>query len=108
MRIVIGTGNDITVAFTASAKTLAFSGAYMIDIQPANLQIYNSTRSAFMWGGGSAATMSGGVTTYTAGLPVQTFTLSAIPASAANGDTLVILLEVPDSIATFLATMNNT
>ena len=84
----------------------------MIDIQPANLQIWNSTRSAFMWGGGTSATtgvtMSGGVTTYTAGLPVQTLTLSAIPANSANGDTLVIMLEVPDTIALYLATMQNT
>lgn len=109
MKILIGTGNAVTCTFSASAKTLAFAGAYNFDITPQSLQVYNTTRSAFMYGGDTSATtgvtITGGVTTYTAGLPIQTFTLSAVPGSSADGDTLVIFCECPDSIAIYNATV---
>lgn len=102
MRIKIGTGNDITVTFAAAAKTLAFAGAYNFDIEPENLIVWNTTRSAFMIG--NTSTVTGTVaTTWSGGLPIQTVTLSAVPASSADGDTLVILVECPDSVALYNA-----
>ena len=107
MRIVIGTGNAVTCVFSASAKTLTFSGAYNFDINLSGLTVYNATRSAYMWGDPSipAVTGTGPVFTRVAGLLVQTITLSAVSASAADGDSLVVMTDCPDDVAIYNATV---
>lgn len=102
MKIQVGVGNSISAVFSAAAKTLAISGLSIADIEPGNLEIYNVTRSAYMLGGNSTAT--GTVArTLSSGLTVQTLTLSAIPTDSADGDSLVIFITLPDSVALYVA-----
>ena len=106
MKILVGTGNSITATFSVSAKTLTFAGAYNFDIVPENITVWNTTRSAFMLGETGTATCTVAYTNV-AGLPVQTVTLSALPASSADGDSLVIFLEIPNDVAIYNAIVNN-
>lgn len=107
MKILIGTGNSVTTAFNTTAKTLVFTGAYNFDIVPdGNFSVYSTTASKWIFGGGPAETVPGitasaEVQTYVAGLPVQTMTFSALPAGVANGDTLIIFCDAPDSVALY-------
>ena len=111
MRIKIGLGNAVTVAFDVTAKTLTFTGAYNFDLYETGISVWNTTRSAFMIVGQLPGTGDPIVyppiktITYVGGLPVQTLTLSSIPAGAANGDTLVITCECPDDVALYNATV---
>lgn len=110
MTIKFGYGNQYTHVFTALSKTLALSGLFGVDVTANNLTVYNVTRSAYMLGGNSSATGTV-VKTLVSGLPVFTVTLSAIPASSADGDTLIISMDVADSVALYVATAmiaNNT
>ena len=101
MRILIGTGNAVSAAFNPTAKTLTFTGAYNFDIEPATLDVWDSTLSAWVVGGTSTTSASAAPITYSGGLPVQTIQLSAVPASAASGDTLVITCDCPDNVALY-------
>ncbi len=93
--------NLFTWAFDTTAKTLTFSNVIGFDPQPSSLiSIWNSTHSAFM--PQIAANVTSPVTiVYVAGLPTYVFTFTAIPAGWSNGDTLVIRLEIPDSVANY-------
>ena len=112
MRIKLGLGNLVTYAFNPTAKTLAVTGAYNFDIEPQNLEVYDGTLSAWIYGGDSTASIvavSGYADqfvqrTYSpAALPLQTVEFSVVPASAASGDTLSVFCEVPDNVAIFNA-----
>lgn len=111
MRIKIGLGNSVTVAFDPTTKTLAFTGAYNFDLYETGISVWNTTRSAFMIVGQLPPVGDPPVyppiktITYVGGLPVQTLTLSSIPASAASGDALVITCECPDDVAIYNATV---
>lgn len=100
MKIQLGVGNSVTAVFGAAAKTLTFSGAYNFDIDPSSLSVYNVTRSAYMIGGTSKNTGTV-ATTLVAGLLVQTVILSAVPASSADADSLVIYFECPSETALY-------
>lgn len=101
MIIQAGYGNQIVCTFVAGSKTLAIAGLYNTDFDLSSIKsIYNTTRSAYMYGGGSTASATF-ATVYTTGVPVSTITLSAVPASSADGDTLIVLLNVPDSVALY-------
>ena len=117
MRIKIGSGNSVTVAFDVTAKTLTFTGAYNFDLNEKGLSVWNTTRSAWMIVGQLPPTGSGTIldpyvyppvrtTTYVGGLIVQTLTLSTIPASSANTDVLVITCDCPDDVAIYNATIH--
>lgn len=104
MKIKLGLGNAVTCAFNASAKTLTFTGAYNFSINETSIAVWNTTRSAWMLGEASLATGTTAVT-LSAGLPVYTITLSDVPASSANSDTLVITMDCPDDVALYNATV---
>ena len=112
MKIKLGLGNLVTYTFNPTAKTLAVSGAYNFDIEPQNLEVYDTALSAWIYGGDSTASIvaiSGSTDQFVArtyspaSLPLQTVTFSAVPSGAASGDTLAVYCEVPDDIAIFNA-----
>ena len=111
MKVKLGLGNLVTYTFNPTAKTLAVSGAYNFDIEPQNLEVYDGTLSAYIYGGNSTATIVPIVTngplvtrTYSpAALPLQTVKFSSVPAGAASGDTLAVYCEVADDVAIFNA-----
>jgi hypothetical protein len=74
MKVQFGVGNSITTAFTAAAKTVAVSNLTNADITPQNIEIFNTTRSAWMIGGDSTAVATVAITSV-AGKPVFTLTL---------------------------------
>lgn len=102
MKIQFGVGNSITTAFTASTKKVAVSNLVNADITPSNIEIYNSTRSSWMIGGDSTAVATVDITKV-GGKPVFTLTLDKLPASSADGDTLVCFAEIPDGKAIYNA-----
>jgi hypothetical protein len=102
MKVQFGVGNSITTAFTAAAKTVAVSNLTNADITPQNIEIFNTTRSAWMIGGDSTAVATVAITSV-AGKPVFTLTLDKVPASSADGDTLVSFAEIPDGKAIYNA-----
>ncbi len=104
MKIQFGVGNSITTAFTASTKKVAVSNLTNADITPSNIEIFNSTRSAWMIGGDSTAVATIAITSV-GGKPVFTLTLDKLPASAADGDTLVSFAEIPDGKAIYTASI---
>lgn len=102
MKVQFGVGNSISTAFTASTKKVAVSNLTNADITPSNIEIYNTTRSAWMIGGDSTAVATVAIT-YSGGKPVFTLTLDKLPVSAADGDTLVGFAEIPDGKAIYNA-----
>ena len=104
MKVQFGVGNSISTAFVASAKTIAVSNLTNADITPSNIEIYNTTRSAWMIGGDSTAVATVAITSV-GGKPVFTLTLDKIPASSANGDALVCFAEIPDRNALYSASV---
>jgi len=102
MKVQFGVGNSISMAFTASTKKVAVSNLTNADITPSNIEIYNTTRSAWMIGGDSTAVATVAITSV-GGKPVFTLTLDKLPASAADGDTLVGFAEIPDGKAIYNA-----
>jgi hypothetical protein len=102
MKVQFGVGNSISTAFVASAKTVAVSNLTNADITPSNIEIYNTTRSAWMIGGDSTAVATVAITSV-GGKPVFTLTLDKLPASSADGDALVGFAEIPDGKAIYNA-----
>lgn len=98
MKVQFQNGNNYTTTFNAAAKTVTVTNLINADVTPTNIEIYNTTRTAWMLGGDSAATATVAIT-YASGLPVFTLTLSAVPESSANNDTLVTFIEIPASEA---------
>lgn len=105
MRIRIGQGNAVSAAFNPTARTLTFTGAFNFDIEPATMDVWDSTISQWVLGGTSTTSASAAPITFSGGLPVQTIQLSAAPSGAASGDTLVITCDCPDSVAIYNATV---
>jgi hypothetical protein len=95
MKVQFQNGNNYTIAINATDKKLTITNLLNADVTPTNLEVYNTTRSAYMIGGDSTATATVAIS-YTAGLPVFTLTLNKIPASTANNDTLVTYIEIPN------------
>lgn len=102
MKIKLGLGNLMTWTYDKAAKTITISGAYNWDIDPSSVEVYNNTIGAWMVGNG-AATCTNTLTTTSTAHPLQTLTLSSVPSSSANGDTLSIYCECADDVAIFNA-----
>jgi hypothetical protein len=103
MKVKLGLGNLVTYTFNPTAKTLAVSGAYNFDIEPQNLEVYDTSLSAWIYGNTSTATATVARTFSPAALPLQTVTFDKVPAGAASGDTLAVYCEVADDVAIFNA-----
>lgn len=100
MRVLLGSYYNVyTAALNTTAKTLTISNVIGFDLTDISLQsIYSSTATAYL----PIANNIASVTVATvAGLPVWTYTFKAIPGGIGNSDTLVILLEIPDSQAVY-------
>lgn len=99
MRTVLGGKYNLySAALDTTAKTLTFSNIIGFDLETSMLTVWNTTRSASLPFGVYASPT---VLTYVAGLPVWTITFTQLPAGWANGDTLVILIDIPDALMGF-------
>lgn len=100
MRIVAGGKfNLLSWVLDTTAKTLVISNAVGFDIEAASIQsIWSTTASVAQPVGKNVVS---NVLTYVAGLPVWTLTFTTMGAGIANGDTLIILLDVPDNEALY-------
>ena len=107
MRIKIGVGNAVTVAYDKVAKTLVFTGAYNWDIDPSGVEVYDTTISAWLLGNGATVTKAVTATISIPNTTIQTLTLSEVVSASANGDTLVIYCECPDDVAIYNATVTH-
>jgi hypothetical protein len=100
MRVQIGNKyNLFATTLDVTAKTLTITGLIGCDIEPADIQsIYSTTATASFVVGKNVIS-----TTYSlvAGLPVWVVLFGAIPAGVANGDALVILINIPDTYALY-------
>lgn len=103
MKIKLGLGNLVTYTFNPTAKTLSVTGAYNFDIEPQNLEVYDGTLSAYIYGGNSTTTATVARTFVASSLPLQVVTFDKVPAGAASGDTLAVYCEVADDVAIFNA-----
>lgn len=101
-----GAYNLYSTVLDTTAKTLTFSNLVGFDLEVAMIKsIYSSTHTVNFQLGYNIVSC---VLTYVAGLQVWTVTFTTIPAGVANGDTLVILLDIPDvlmdySVLTYIA-----
>lgn len=85
--------NPFTAVFSASAKTLAISRCTIFDLTAADLEsIYDTTTTSYF----RMDQVISCTRTTVAGLPVFTYLFAVVPAGAADSDTLVIRLQVPD------------
>lgn len=107
MRIKIGVGNAVTVAYDKVAKTLVFTGAYNFDIDPSGVEVYDTTISAWILGNGATVTQAVTATISIPNTTIQTLTLSEVLSASANTDTLVIYCECPDDVAIYNATVTH-
>ncbi len=99
MRVPLGGKYNLySAALDTVAKTLTFSNIIGFDLETPMVTVWNSTRSASLPFGVNASQT---VLTYVAGLPIWTITFVTIPAGWANGDTLVVLIDVPDALMVY-------
>lgn len=98
--ILVGNSNNIlTSTLDTTAKTLKIANCTGFDLTQSDLQyVYSTTQSVAF----STNNVTGCTRTMVAGLPVFTYTFSALPAGVANGDTLLIYLNVPQEMMNFL------
>lgn len=99
MKVPIGGHYNLySAALDTTAKTLTFSNIIGFDLETPMVTVWNTTRSAYLPFGVYASPT---VLTYVVGLPVWTITFSQLPAGWANGDTLVILIDIPDVLMNY-------
>lgn len=98
MQILLGgTHNVYTTVLSVSAKTLTISGVTGFDLTDSSLSsVYSTTASLDIPCSRVTCALS-----QVAGKPVWTFTFFSLPATVADGDTLVIYLNVPDAGALY-------
>lgn len=96
--LLVGNKNSIlSSAFTVSTKKIAISNCTMFDLNASSIQSIYDVTTSLPFDLSQAITC---VKTVVAGLPVFTFTFARIPASSADGDTLIINLYVPQEMLT--------
>lgn len=96
--IQVGVTNNLTATFNATAKTLAIAGCTAFDLTVADMvYVWNTTRSAAF-----SLTNVTMARTWSSGQPLFTYTFGTVPTSSADGDTLVIYLQVPTEFMNFL------
>jgi hypothetical protein len=94
-----GKYNLYSAVLSTSAKTLTISNVIGFDLEPFSLvSVYSTTHTAYLNLGANLLSCE---RTLVAGLPVFTYTFTAINDSIANGDTFVILLKIPDTLADY-------
>lgn len=100
MKTLVGSSNNIySAALNTTAKTLTFSNVTSFDMFKATLiSVYDSTVALNFVLGYNIVSVT---YSYVAGLPQWVYLFTTLPAGAANGDTLVIFINVPDSQAVY-------
>lgn len=98
MRVILGSPSNVyTAVFNSTAKTLAVSGVTGFDMTDTTLQtIWDVTASKFIPCNRTTVAL-----TYSAGLPVWTYTFFDLPSGVDSSDTLVIQIEIPDTCAIY-------
>lgn len=92
--ILGGKYNLYSAVLSTSAKTLTISNVVGFDLQTTSLQsVYSTTATKYLTLGQNVLSC---VYTLVAGLPVWTYSFTAIDAAIANGDTFIILIQIPD------------
>lgn len=92
-----GAHNLYTAVFSVSAKTLTISNVTGFDLTDSSLSyVYSVTASKQIPSERVTCALS-----RVAGKPVWTFTFFDLPTGLADGDTLVIYLNVPDNAAIY-------
>lgn len=101
--IVVGSKNILTSTFDTTAKTLKILGCTAFDLTAADLvYVWDTTTSSAI----QSTTVQNVVSctrSWVAGAPVFTYLFSALPAGVANGDTLLIYLQIPEFALNYLA-----
>lgn len=93
--IVGGKYNLYAATLSTSAKTLTFTNVIGFDLEPASIQeVWDTTQSVNFTLGLNIISCA---LTYVTGLPVWIYLFTSLPAGVANGDTLVIRLQIPDT-----------
>jgi len=99
-QILVGNSNNIlTSTLDTTAKTLKINNCTAFDLTQSDLQsVWDTTTSSAF----SMTEVLSCVLTTVAGLPVFTYTFRTLPAGVANGDTLLVYLQVPQVMMDFL------
>lgn len=100
MQVILGGKYNLySAALDTSAKTLTISNVIGFDLTLQSLaSVYSTTHTANIATGGNIVSC---VRTVVSGLPVFTYTFTDIDEDIENGDTLVILLNIPDTMANY-------
>ncbi len=94
-KILLGNKNNLyTATLNTGAKTLTFNNIIGWDMSATTLvSVYDSTTASYFTLGKNILSVT---YSYVLGLPVWVVTLNVLPVGAANGDTLVILMNVDE------------
>ena len=94
--VLVGNKNNIYVATLSTvAKTLTFTNVTGFDPEMTSIQsVWSVTAGKFLTLGINVLSCT---LSYSAGLPVFTFLFTAIDSGITSGDTLIILLRIPDT-----------
>jgi len=100
--VLAGNKNNIyTWALSTSAKTLTFSNITGFDLEVSSLQsVWSTNAGKFLTLGVNVVSCT---LSYVAGLPVYTYLFGSIDSGIANGDTLIIRLQIPDAYLDYSA-----
>lgn len=100
--IVVGSKNILTSTFDTTAKTLKIANCTAFDLTLADLvYVWDTTQSKEI----QSTTVQNCIScvrTWVAGSPIFTYTFSSLPSGVANGDTLLIYLQVPEFALNYL------
>lgn len=98
-RILVGGTNKLSTTLDTTAKTLKIAGCTAFDLTQSDLEyVWDSTTSSAF----SMNNVVSCVRTWVAGAPIFTYTFSALPAGVANGDTLLVYIQIPTDFLNFL------
>lgn len=98
-RVLVGTNNVLTSTFDTTAKTLKINGCTAFDLTQESLEyIWDTTTSAEI----PIGPVTGCTRAWVAGSPVFTYTFASLPSGVANGDTLLIYLQIPAMFTDFM------
>ena len=106
--IQVGKANLYTSALDVVAKTLTITGVLTFSLNQDDLDhVWDTTKSVMLYSQVAVGTINYEITnftyTYVAGIPQYVWTFASLPATAVNGDTLVVVLNVPDQFLDYTA-----
>lgn len=100
--VLVGSKNILTSTFDTTAKTLKIANCTAFDLTLADLvYVWDTTQSKEIQSTAVQNCISC-TRAWVAGSPVFTYTFSSLPSGVANGDALLIYLQVPTEFMDFL------